>query len=161
MGQYHCTVVCGRAVLPGGFLADGGAQVAKLQWAAGDHGGDEWADCAGVGHGEALNRDEAGSDAASVESLPEASEASATADFARRSAWSDLPAARPGGNGAWQVVVWGDNEHGELSDSKRSVLPKPVPLNWRALAPWEQVSPWEHTQTTRSRAKACALTRNQ
>ena len=38
-----------------------------------------------------------------------------------------------------EVLCWGDNEHGELSDAEHSVLMVPAPLSWQGLTPWEAV----------------------
>jgi len=149
VGQYHCTLVCGRAVLPGGFLSEYGTQMAKLQWQHHDDHElpvDEWADCAmidGLGEEEKLHDDEqeAEEDERGKEpSVASRSEASTARQASRRSLPLGYhPAARHGGNGACELMAWGDNEHGELSDPRHTVVPAPSLLNWRVLAPWEQV----------------------
>jgi len=138
-------------VLPGGFLSEYGSQLAKLQWQRHDDHElhvDEWAECAvdsvnqegKVGDDNDDHEDE-DEEKGKQPSLASRSDAQAS----RRSLpLGYQPAARHGGNGACELMAWGDNEHGELSDPRHTVVPAPCLLNWRVLAPWEQVNVWSY-----------------
>ena len=52
-----------------------------------------------------------------------------------RTSWGTRSAA----TSTMEAFSWGDNEHGELCNATRSVIPGPTPLSWAKLTPWEQV----------------------
>jgi len=131
VGQFRCTVttgwpLCATERVGVGPWEDPEASVShsvRLKWtqAAAAEEGEEWAD---------------------AEDSGELSDATAQPPVTRnacerRSRAHALQARKPAATS--ELLCWGDNEHGELSDVDHSVLPSPVPLSWAPLAPWEQV----------------------